>query len=591
MTVEPPESKSSLLLLIVKVGIQSLELLEPKLLKKGVMKINIQSSITYKLFFIVCIQGLLGHQQVYAASYYVSPSGSNTSPGTLSLPWKTITKAADTLVAGDTVYIRAGIYKEQVVPKNSGNATNGYITYTAYQGETATIDGSNGLSYPSWNGIFSIQNKSYITVSGLNFVHSSSFGVFFEKSTYIKILNNSIYDTANSGILGAGPDYDSYSNNILVDGNTLNYISHNPANVQECLSLYRITDYVISNNTVHDCGMEGIDAKVGSSNGKIFGNNVYDTSRVGIYVDGYDQGITNVDVYNNTVHDSKPIASGASEDGIRIGAELGVAMSNIKLYNNIIYNISAMGIDVSAWTEAGYPEPRYTNVTIYNNTIHNTGTNVGNKWGGGGLQIEGSNNSGIVVRNNIVSKSNDFNIDALVGTTISNNLFNGGTAVGTNAIQGNPLFVNIANADFQLQATSPAINAGLLSGAPSTDFKLAPRSLDGQVDIGAFEYGSAATPPATNTTINISSYSVGTITANEATVNWSTNAPSTGNIYYGTDSSNLSLSAVDSTSSPSHSTRINGLARRTTYYYKIVAKDSGNATATSSISNFRTTWR
>ena len=171
----------------------------------------------------------------------------------------------------------------------------------------------------------------------------------------------------------------------------LNHISlDNPANAQECLGeifIVYVLDYVISNNIVHDCGMEGIDAKVGSSNGKIFGNNVYDTSRVGIYVDGYGQGITNVDVYNNTVHDSKPIASGSSEDGIRIGAELGVAMSNIKIYNNIIYNISTTGIDVSSWTEAGYPDPRYTNVTIYNNTIQNTGTNAGNKWGGGGIRV------------------------------------------------------------------------------------------------------------------------------------------------------------------------------------------------------------
>ena len=40
MTVEPPESKSSLLLLIVKVGIHSLELLEPKLLKRRRYEIN-----------------------------------------------------------------------------------------------------------------------------------------------------------------------------------------------------------------------------------------------------------------------------------------------------------------------------------------------------------------------------------------------------------------------------------------------------------------------------------------------------------------------------------------------------------------------
>ena len=49
-------------------------------------------------------------------TYYVSPSGSDTSPGTETQPWQTIQKAADTLVAGDTVYIKAGTYPEKVIP-------------------------------------------------------------------------------------------------------------------------------------------------------------------------------------------------------------------------------------------------------------------------------------------------------------------------------------------------------------------------------------------------------------------------------------------------------------------------------------------
>ena len=73
-------------------------------------------------------------------TYYVSPTGSDTDPGTESQPWKTIQKAADTLSAGDTVYIKAGTYQERVVPQNSGSAGI-YITYSAYSGDTVTIDG------------------------------------------------------------------------------------------------------------------------------------------------------------------------------------------------------------------------------------------------------------------------------------------------------------------------------------------------------------------------------------------------------------------------------------------------------------------
>src|ERR1051325_7473065 len=52
---------------------------------------------------------------VRATTYYVSTSGSDGNNGTsLSTPWRTINKAAQTMVAGDTVYIRGGTYRESV---------------------------------------------------------------------------------------------------------------------------------------------------------------------------------------------------------------------------------------------------------------------------------------------------------------------------------------------------------------------------------------------------------------------------------------------------------------------------------------------
>lgn len=59
--------------------------------------------------------------------FYVAKNGNDNNPGTEVEPWLTIKKAANTLVAGETVYVRAGTYKEQVTVKNSGNAEK-YIT-------------------------------------------------------------------------------------------------------------------------------------------------------------------------------------------------------------------------------------------------------------------------------------------------------------------------------------------------------------------------------------------------------------------------------------------------------------------------------
>lgn len=59
---------------------------------------------------------------------YVSTSGSDVAAGTLAAPWRTVTKAAATLVGGEKVIILPGTYNEQVQESTSGSAGN-LITY------------------------------------------------------------------------------------------------------------------------------------------------------------------------------------------------------------------------------------------------------------------------------------------------------------------------------------------------------------------------------------------------------------------------------------------------------------------------------
>ena len=82
-------------------------------------------------FLLAVLVFMLAH----GATYYVAPNGSDANPGTEAQPWCTIQKAAATLIAGDTAYVKAGTYNEKVVPQNSGSPGN-YITYTAYPGHT-----------------------------------------------------------------------------------------------------------------------------------------------------------------------------------------------------------------------------------------------------------------------------------------------------------------------------------------------------------------------------------------------------------------------------------------------------------------------
>ncbi len=90
------------------------------------------------------------------ATYYVSPTGSDSNPGTIDAPFKTITKARDVVrninknMTGDIyVYLRGGDYRitSTITFGSADSGTNGYrIYYQAYQGETPVLNGSTKVT-------------------------------------------------------------------------------------------------------------------------------------------------------------------------------------------------------------------------------------------------------------------------------------------------------------------------------------------------------------------------------------------------------------------------------------------------------------
>ena len=81
-----------------------------------------------------------------AATYYVATTGSDSNPGSVSAPWRTIRFAVSRLSAGDTLYIRGGLYTgatdnidSQSATVPSGTSWANAITISGYPGETATL--------------------------------------------------------------------------------------------------------------------------------------------------------------------------------------------------------------------------------------------------------------------------------------------------------------------------------------------------------------------------------------------------------------------------------------------------------------------
>ena len=108
------------------------------------------------IFFISLLVTLSFYAPAMAAVYYVSPSGSDTNPGTMVQPWQHIAYATcggdiewcpqvgtnpNKLQAGDTLYVRGGTYYERNIRIDNSGAAGSPITITNYPGETPIVDG------------------------------------------------------------------------------------------------------------------------------------------------------------------------------------------------------------------------------------------------------------------------------------------------------------------------------------------------------------------------------------------------------------------------------------------------------------------
>lgn len=102
-----------------------------------------QKQSVRRLFFFLCL-GIV--YSTNADVFYVAPIGSDQAAGTEVAPFASITKAQTAASAGDTVYIRGGVYRFSGTSATIGVAfsksgrQNMPIRYFAYQGEIPIFD-------------------------------------------------------------------------------------------------------------------------------------------------------------------------------------------------------------------------------------------------------------------------------------------------------------------------------------------------------------------------------------------------------------------------------------------------------------------
>jgi hypothetical protein len=400
-------------------------------------------------------------------TFYVDPAGNDSAAGSITSPWRTLQKAANTVRAGDLVIVHAGHYAGLYLT-TSGTATDP-ITFRADPG--AIVDTQNPT-----------------TADGIN----------LEGASWIVIENFTVTGVPRAGIRSVT------NHNVTIRGNT------GDMNGRWGILTGFSDDLLIENNTMtRSVAEHGI--YVGNSGDRpvirrnvVWGNNANGIHMNGDLSQGGDGIISGAIVEDNIVHDNGVAGgSGINCDGVQ---------SSI-IRNNLLYNNHASGISLYQ-IDGGQPS---RSNQVLNNTIVMA---ADARWA---INIQDAS-TGNVVRNNILYNQQSFrgsiaiSADSLPGFVSDTNVImdrfsmDGGdtritlaawrSATGQDAhsLIATPttLFASFAGNDYHLSATSPARDAGGTIANVTDDLEGSSRPQGSAFDIGAYEF-PASTAPVTLT--------------------------------------------------------------------------------------------
>lgn len=428
-------------------------------------------------------------QVANATSYFVAPSGNDRNTG-IESPFRTIQRGINSLNAGDTLFVRSGVYSERIVITGKSATSDNPIVITAFAGEKPIIDGAGVDLGGEGNGLVVIYSP-YIKLNGFEIRNVDMTGRYKDNmAVYLggnDVLSNCVIHNAfhggvqvcgNNNIVEYCTVYDCSmynSDKRIKDGNSAGI------SIRGIPSAYTYADRnILRHSIIHDVWGETVSA-VYTQHTIMEDNTVY---QGGIYICNSQHGL----YQRNLVYISEDMGE-FKHTGIGCADEYpGNTNSDNTIINNICYG---------AWSN--FFTNSLINCVIANNTF------VNSRYDWGVVIYKGFTHSNSYFVNNIIIQEGSapcIFYDGSAGITFGNNLWNkpasnnleGGYAKGTGDVISATSISRTGSYTlpdyYKLYQGSPAIDAG--RNMISSDFAGNTRIIP---DIGAFEYSSGTTEP------------------------------------------------------------------------------------------------
>lgn len=489
-----------------------------------------RSSPSSGWFLSLVVGVLFAASPALAATYYVATTGSDSWPGTLSQPFRTLGKAATVVVAGDTVYLRGGTYYEQVRLTKAGTSS-ARITFSAYAGEVPILDGSNH-SFTSGGLLHVEATADYNTIIGLTIQRSPNRGIS-SYGSYVRFDSVKVADSWKAGIsiddsTGTEVIHSEVVHNVLENENDRYVVQlGKTGGWAAALTATNSTNILFSQNEVHDNWGEGISSYYRSSGIHYVGNTSHDNYGVDLYLDGskdsvvernlvYETNTTYLPRYVNGVETSnwRRLATGiavSEEDYTFKDPNYTCQMTNNVVKNNFVintrisftnYNYLACGglkytkvvnnTFVNSWDNAVRARPGAHLGTVFqNNILHARQSNI----------VEFGSPNDTKFENNIVYRADGTSSGAFLwnGTPYDFAGWDGASSSVTANVWAGPGLVALGSlsgdiaGNHKLASGSVAIDKGLTTSVTSHDYWGGSRPVDGDgnatasYDVGAHE--------------------------------------------------------------------------------------------------------